>query len=92
VIDGLGPSDRPAQYSRKPANSHELVLSRLQDLTQLIAERQSLSAILTDRVGMPAYKLRLQPLHSAAKERVRRKCAHACGAEQSRRPKRISWK
>jgi transcriptional regulator with GAF, ATPase, and Fis domain len=30
----------------KPANSHELVLSRLQDLTQLIAERQSLSAIL----------------------------------------------
>jgi len=30
----------------KPANCHELVLSRLQDLTQLIAERQSLSAIL----------------------------------------------
>jgi HD-like signal output (HDOD) protein len=30
----------------KPANSHELVLSRLQDLTQLIAERQSLGAIL----------------------------------------------
>ncbi len=30
----------------KPANSHELVLSRLQDLTQLIAERQSLSTIL----------------------------------------------
>jgi len=31
---------------RKAVNSHELVLSRLQDLTQLIAERQSLSAIL----------------------------------------------
>jgi HD-like signal output (HDOD) protein len=30
----------------RPANSHELVLARLQDLTQLIAERQGLSAIL----------------------------------------------
>jgi len=30
----------------KPANSQELVLARLQDLTQLIAERRGLSAIL----------------------------------------------
>jgi len=30
----------------KPVNSHELVLSKLEDLTQLIAERHSLSAIL----------------------------------------------
>ena len=46
VIDDSAPLTGRLNTVGKPANSHELVLSRLQDLTQLIAERQSLSAIL----------------------------------------------
>ena len=46
VIDDSAPLTGQLDTVGKPANSHELVLSRLQDLTQLIAERQSLSAIL----------------------------------------------
>jgi hypothetical protein len=46
VIGDSTPLTGPLDAVGKPANSHELVLSRLQDLTQLIAERQSLSAIL----------------------------------------------
>jgi HD-like signal output (HDOD) protein len=46
VIDDSAPLTGQLNTVGKPANSHELVLSRLQDLTQLIAERQSLSAIL----------------------------------------------
>jgi hypothetical protein len=46
VISDSAPVAGPLNAVGKPANSHELVLSRLQDLTQLIAERQSLSAIL----------------------------------------------
>src|SRR5580658_294178 len=46
VIGDSAPLTGQLNTVGKPANSHELVLSRLQDLTQLIAERQSLSAIL----------------------------------------------
>jgi HD-like signal output (HDOD) protein len=46
VIDNSAPLTGRLDAVGKPANSHELVLSRLQDLTHLIAERQSLSAIL----------------------------------------------
>jgi HD-like signal output (HDOD) protein len=46
VIDDTAPLTGQLNTVGKPANSHELVLSRLQDLTQLIAERQSLSTIL----------------------------------------------
>jgi len=46
VIDDLTPLTGRLNAIGKPANCHELVLSRLQDLTHLIAERQSLSAIL----------------------------------------------
>ncbi len=46
VIDDSAPLTGRLDTVGKPANSHELVLSRLQDLTQLIAERHSLSAIL----------------------------------------------
>jgi HD-like signal output (HDOD) protein len=46
VIDDSAPLTGQLNTVGKPANSHELVLSRLQDLTQLIAERQSLSAVL----------------------------------------------
>jgi hypothetical protein len=46
VIDDSAPLTGQLNTVGKPANSHELVLSRLQDLTQLIAERQSLSTIL----------------------------------------------
>ncbi len=46
VIDDSAPETGQLNAIGKPANSHELVLSRLQDLTQLIADRQSLSAIL----------------------------------------------
>jgi eukaryotic-like serine/threonine-protein kinase len=46
VIDDSAPLTGQLNAVGKPANSHELVLSRLQDLTHLIAERESLSAIL----------------------------------------------
>jgi HD-like signal output (HDOD) protein len=46
VIDDSTPLAGRPNAVGKPANSHELVLSRLQDLTHLITERQSLSAIL----------------------------------------------
>ena len=46
VINDSAPLAGQLNTVGKPANSHELVLARLQDLTQLIAERQSLSAIL----------------------------------------------
>jgi HD-like signal output (HDOD) protein len=46
VIDDSAPLTGRLNSVGKPVNSHELVLARLQDLTQLIAERQSLSAIL----------------------------------------------
>jgi len=46
VIGDTAPQTGNLNAVGKPANSHELVLSRLQDLTQLIAERQSLSTIL----------------------------------------------
>jgi HD-like signal output (HDOD) protein len=46
VIDDSTPLAGRLDAVGKPVNSHELVLSRLQDLTHLIAERQSLSAIL----------------------------------------------
>ena len=46
VIDDSAPLTGRLDAVGKPSNSHELVLSRLQDLTHLIAERQSLSTIL----------------------------------------------
>jgi HD-like signal output (HDOD) protein len=46
VIDDSAPLTGQLNTVGKPVNSQELVLSRLQDLTHLIAERQSLSAIL----------------------------------------------
>ncbi|HMD73495.1 MAG TPA: HDOD domain-containing protein [Steroidobacteraceae bacterium] len=46
VIDDSVPLAGQLDAVGKPVNSHELVLSRLQDLTHLIAERQSLSTIL----------------------------------------------
>jgi HD-like signal output (HDOD) protein len=46
VINDSAPLTGRLNAVGKPANSQELVLSRLQDLTHLIAERQSLSAIL----------------------------------------------
>lgn len=46
VIDDAVPLAGRLDAVGKPANSHELVLSRLQDLTHLIAERQGLSTIL----------------------------------------------
>jgi len=46
VIDDSTPLTGRPNAVGKPANSQELVLSRLQDLTHLIAERQSLSTIL----------------------------------------------
>jgi HD-like signal output (HDOD) protein len=46
VIEDSAPLAGRLNAVGKPANSHELVLSRLQDITHLIAERQSLSAIL----------------------------------------------
>ena len=46
VIGDSAPVTGPLDAVGKPANSHELVLSKLQDLTLLIAERHSLSAIL----------------------------------------------
>jgi HD-like signal output (HDOD) protein len=46
LIDDSAPLTGRLDAVGKPANSHELVLSRLQDLTHLIAERQNLSAIL----------------------------------------------
>jgi HD-like signal output (HDOD) protein len=46
VIDDSAPLTGLLDAVGKPSNSRELVLSRLQDLTHLIAERQSLSTIL----------------------------------------------
>jgi HD-like signal output (HDOD) protein len=46
IIDDSTPLAGRLDAVGKPVNSHELVLSRLQDLTHLIAERQSLSTIL----------------------------------------------
>jgi len=46
VIEASTPATGPLDAVGKPANSRELVLSRLQDLTDLIGERQGLSAIL----------------------------------------------
>jgi HD-like signal output (HDOD) protein len=46
VIEDSAPQTGRLDSIGKPVNSQELVLSRLQDLTHLITERQSLSAIL----------------------------------------------
>jgi HD-like signal output (HDOD) protein len=46
VIDDSAPLAGRLDAVGKPINSQELVLARLQDLTHLIAERQSLSTIL----------------------------------------------
>jgi HD-like signal output (HDOD) protein len=46
VIGASTPTTGPLDAVGKPANCRELVLSRLQDLTDLITERQGLSAIL----------------------------------------------
>jgi HD-like signal output (HDOD) protein len=63
VIDTSAPVTGQLNAVGKPANSRELVLSRLQDVTDLIAQGQGLTATL--RTALECLHIRVYPLHFA---------------------------